>query len=182
MNAPTSLTPVLIALGANLGDRAENLNRAVHELTACGALTDLRASRWWETQPVGYTEQPAFLNGVLFGRTTLSAPTLLAVLQKVEKALGKATPFRNGPRQLDLDIIFFGSTEIREGDLQLPHPRWAERGFVVRPALSLLESTPPPENFPTEWATAIRRAAKILQTTDPDWSIMHPHGPDMSQQ
>jgi 2-amino-4-hydroxy-6-hydroxymethyldihydropteridine diphosphokinase len=137
MSGSTRAAPVraLIALGSNLGDRREHLEAAVARLSTDPDLHVLVVSDWYETPPVGGPGgQGDYLNGVLELETQLSARDLLARLQAVEDAGGRdrSVP-RWGPRTLDLDLIAYGQERIDEPDLVGPHPRAAERVFVLRP-------------------------------------------------
>ncbi|MGE3840891.1 MAG: 2-amino-4-hydroxy-6-hydroxymethyldihydropteridine diphosphokinase [Vicinamibacterales bacterium] len=124
-------TFVAVALGSNLGDRAAHLTVAVERLSLL--LHDLRVSRFYETQPWGVGDQPNFLNAALAGTTSLTAHSLLDVLQRIERDCGRERPFPNSPRTLDLDIILFGNEVIGTDRLQVPHPRFRERRFVLEP-------------------------------------------------
>lgn len=122
---------VFIALGSNLGDRVaylaaarQALRRAVW-LTACSPI--------YETAPWGYTDQPPFLNQVVMGVTTWTPQALLAFLKATERALGRRERFRYGPREVDLDLLFYDQLVLQTPDLELPHPRLHERAFVLVP-------------------------------------------------
>jgi dihydroneopterin aldolase / 2-amino-4-hydroxy-6-hydroxymethyldihydropteridine diphosphokinase len=129
----------VVALGANLGDARATLASAVAELGATPGLRVLAVSPLVETDPVGGPEQPAYLNAVLTAETTLTAAELLARLHAVEHTHGRTREVRWGARTLDLDLIQAGepgtASEVRRDgpDLTLPHPRAAERGFVLVP-------------------------------------------------
>ena len=131
--------PVVVALGANLGDAAATLEAAVAEVAAVPGLRVRAVSPLVETDPVGGPEQPAYLNAVLVGETTLAAADLLQALHAVEQAHGRTREVHWGARTLDLDLVQVGTpgtpTEVRSDDpsLLLPHPRAHERGFVLVP-------------------------------------------------
>jgi 2-amino-4-hydroxy-6-hydroxymethyldihydropteridine diphosphokinase len=122
---------VAIALGSNLGDRHAFLSFAVSRLRQI--LTDVRVSSFHDTEPVGVGPQPRFLNAVVVGSTAVSARALLDSLLAIEQESGRARPFRGAPRTLDLDLILYGDAIIDEPGLQVPHPRFRERAFVLRP-------------------------------------------------
>ena len=123
---------VAIALGSNLGDGEGHLAFAVDRLREI--LTGLRLSSWHKTAPVGViTPQPDFLNGVVVGQTTLGAHALLDRLLAIEQARGRRRPHGGAPRTLDLDLILYGGEVIDEPGLQVPHPRFRERLFVLEP-------------------------------------------------
>ena len=125
---------VFVALGSNLGDRRENLRRAVLELRDVIAVE--RISSIWLTEPVGFREQPAFYNAALEGRSPLAPRPLLDALLEVERRMGRrrdATSVRMGPRIIDLDLLVYDGVAIGEPGLVLPHPRMASRRFVLAP-------------------------------------------------
>lgn len=152
-------TNVVIAIGSNLGDRDAHLAFAVGRLSAI--LTNLRRSRWYDTDPVGVpAAQPRYLNGVVTGRTTLSARQLLDELLAIERAAGRARPSPLAPRTLDLDLILYGNQRIRERGLVVPHPRFRERLFVLEPLADLAPDLVDPESGKTisELLARARRA------------------------
>lgn len=128
---PAPPTPVAIALGSNLGDRASHLARAVSRLR--GLLSDIRVSPWIETDPVGVGVQPRFLNGALVGTTTLDAARLLEALLAIEREAGRSRPHSGAARTLDLDLILYGDLMLDFPGLTVPHPRFRERAFVLVP-------------------------------------------------
>ncbi len=125
---------VYVGLGANLGDREATIRLALSRLDAHEAIDVQRVSRLRETDPVGYTDQPRFLNGVARLQTSLEPRDLLSVLLDLERDLGRTRdgpPL--GPRTIDLDILLYDSRIVDEPDLRIPHPRMAERRFVLEP-------------------------------------------------
>ncbi len=122
---------IYIAIGTNLGDRLANLRTAIESFAP--ELRVIRKSTIYETPPWGYTEQPAFLNMVVEAETSLEPRALLLYLKKREDELGRVKNFRNGPRQIDLDILFYDDLVLDEKKLTIPHPRLHERGFVLVP-------------------------------------------------
>jgi 2-amino-4-hydroxy-6-hydroxymethyldihydropteridine diphosphokinase len=128
---PEMTHTVYLALGSNLGERRENLAAAIQRL---GEAVEIDAlSSIYETEPVGYLDQPQFLNMVCRGTTRLSPTDLLHSTQKIESTLGRQPTFRNGPRPIDIDILLYDDLHIEQEDLTLPHPRMAERAFVLAP-------------------------------------------------
>ena len=109
------------------------------------ALRDLTTSSVYQTPPVGYAHQPDFLNMVVAGSTDLPPDQLLAIFQAVEGEAGRTRELRNGPRTLDVDLLFFGSRILRTHGLRVPHPRWKERAFVVRPLAEIAPDLRDPE-------------------------------------
>ena len=127
--APTS---AYLALGSNLGDRLEHLRDAVRRLDDTEGIEVVRSSRVFETAPVG-PPQPAYLNAVIEVRTKLGPRQLLEAAHAVEQALGRVRTEHWGPRTIDVDILTFDDRTVDEPDLQIPHPRMHERGFVLVP-------------------------------------------------
>lgn len=131
--APAGFVPVVLALGANLGDAQQTLRDAVTDLDRISGLEITDVSPLARTAAVGGPEQPDYLNAILLARTTLAPRALLRAVQAVENAHGRVRAERNGPRTLDVDLVVFGTvTEFTE-DLELPHPRAHERAFVLEP-------------------------------------------------
>jgi 2-amino-4-hydroxy-6-hydroxymethyldihydropteridine diphosphokinase len=128
---PSPSTPVVLGLGANLGDPAAQLARALASLR--GDVSGLRSSSLYRTEPVGYRDQPDFLNLVAVGHTRLAARPLLERLLEVERQLGRERSFRDAPRLIDIDLLDFGGMVLDQPGLVLPHPRLAERNFVLLP-------------------------------------------------
>lgn len=129
---------VHIGLGANLGDRESTIRSALQLLEAAGDVQVHAVSSLRETDPVGYEDQPRFLNGVAAIRTELGPHALLERLQDVERRLGRdRSGPRFGPRTIDLDLLLYGAEQLHEPDLEIPHPRLAERRFVLEPLAEL---------------------------------------------
>lgn len=126
-----------IGLGSNMGDREWYLRQAVARLAELDGICISQVSSIYATEPVGYTEQPAFLNAVAAVRTTLTAEQLLAACMKVEQSLARKRDLRWGPRTIDLDILLYGDRHICTQDLTVPHPRLLERLFVLIPLLEI---------------------------------------------
>lgn len=120
-----------IGLGANLGDRAATLREAARRLGELGAISAV--SSLYETEPVGFREQPPFLNAVIALETTLSPIEVFHALIAIEHDLGRVRTFRNAPRTLDLDVLLMGDMVLDMPELTLPHPRLHERAFVLAP-------------------------------------------------
>ncbi|MFN0148521.1 MAG: 2-amino-4-hydroxy-6-hydroxymethyldihydropteridine diphosphokinase [Dehalococcoidia bacterium] len=125
------MTAVVLALGSNLGARLENLRAAVAMLQEGGVQVTARSSIW-ETAPVP-ADQPPFLNAALAGETALAPLELLRLAKSVEWRLGRRPGRRWGPRPIDIDLIFSGEQSLDSAELTLPHPRIAERAFVLAP-------------------------------------------------
>jgi 2-amino-4-hydroxy-6-hydroxymethyldihydropteridine diphosphokinase len=127
---------VYIALGSNVGDRAAALERAIEEMQRAG-LRVLRRSSLYSTQPVGGPPQAWFLNAVVEAETDWMPLRLLHALQRIERIMGRHRSVSSGPRTLDLDLLFYGSSVIRSRELEVPHPRLAQRRFVLAPLAEL---------------------------------------------
>lgn len=123
----------VFSLGSNLGDRLATLQGAVDTLAATPGLDVVAVSSVYETDPVGGPEQPDYLNAVVVADTVLAPRVLLERAQAVEQGYGRTRPVRWGPRTLDVDVIAVGGLVVDEPDLQVPHPRAGERGFVLVP-------------------------------------------------
>lgn len=133
----------LIALGSNLGDRAAHIAGALRTLdTGTPATRVIATSAVIETKPVGCPNQPDFLNAVAGIETTLTPENLLKKLLEIETAAGRIRTIPNGPRTLDLDLLFFENETRNTPALTLPHPRWHERDFVKIPLRQILFRTP----------------------------------------
>jgi 2-amino-4-hydroxy-6-hydroxymethyldihydropteridine diphosphokinase len=122
---------VYLALGANIGDRQSNIATALQRLGAAVKLDTV--SSLYETEPVGYLDQPRFLNMVCRGTTTLLPGELLAFVKQIESDLGREPSIRNGPRPIDIDILLYDDLRVAYEDLIIPHPRMTERAFVLVP-------------------------------------------------
>lgn len=122
-----------IGLGSNLGDRAENLRRAVGLLEQAEGVEVGALSSFYDTAPVGYADQPRFLNAAVEIWTVLSPDRLLAVCNGIEQALKRERILRWGPRTIDLDILLYGDRVVRQENLIIPHPRMHQREFVLLP-------------------------------------------------
>jgi len=132
------VTRAYVGLGANLGDRASTLLRAVELLGEHPAVTVVAVSELRETAPWGPVPQPPFLNGAAAVDTELTARELLDVLLDVERRLGRTREGeRWGPRTIDLDLLAFGDERVAEPGLDVPHPRLPERGFALEPLAEL---------------------------------------------
>jgi 2-amino-4-hydroxy-6-hydroxymethyldihydropteridine diphosphokinase len=122
---------IYLALGTNLGDRMDNLRRAIAAQPPTVRVTALSPA--YETPPWGYADQPAFLNMTLAAETDLEPLVLIDFLKKLETDLGREKTFRNGPRLIDMDILFYDDIIFEQSDLVIPHPRLHERAFVLVP-------------------------------------------------
>jgi len=125
------MATVYLGLGSNLGDRMDNLRRAV---TALAARAPIEAcSRVYETDPLYLVDQPAFLNMAVRIRTEMAPAQLLVALKEIERELGRTDGIRWGPRLIDLDILLYDGVVLSEERLEIPHPRLTERRFALAP-------------------------------------------------
>ena len=133
------MTRAFVGLGSNLGERETTLRAAVGRLRGLPQ-TEVRAvSSFRDTEPVGYVDQPRFLNGAVELETGLSARELMTALLELERAYGRdrSSSPAQGPRTLDLDLLLYGEATIDEPGLEVPHPRLHERRFVLEPLSEL---------------------------------------------
>jgi 2-amino-4-hydroxy-6-hydroxymethyldihydropteridine diphosphokinase len=122
-----------IGIGSNLGDKLHHCEKAISEILKIDHHKLLAKSSLFKTQPIGYTSQNWFVNGVIKIETDLEAPELLRTLKTIESQLDRTETFRWGPRTIDLDILFFDDIEIHTEELQIPHPLIQDRQFVLIP-------------------------------------------------
>ena len=121
-----------VALGANLGDPAASLLRAMDDIAAIAGVVLVKRSSLYRSAPLA-SSGPDYLNAVVELQTILNAPALLAALQRIEQLAGRQRPSRNAPRTLDLDLLTYGDASIASAALTVPHPRLTERAFVLLP-------------------------------------------------
>ncbi len=136
-----------VGLGANLGDRERSLQEALDRLAAEPGIALAGVSPVYETAPVGYTDQPSFLNRVVRIEAEGAPLALLRRLLAIERDMGRVRDIRWGPRNIDLDLLAFGDVRMDTPELMLPHPRMGERAFVLVP---LRDVWPEGRDFP--WA------------------------------
>lgn len=122
---------VYLGLGSNLGDRQNNLIQALQQLKS--KVTVEKVSSFYETEPVGYLDQPLFLNAVALVSTDLTPEEVFSLAKTVERRMGRQPTFRNAPRPIDIDILFYDDLILENPELQIPHPRLHERAFVLVP-------------------------------------------------
>jgi 2-amino-4-hydroxy-6-hydroxymethyldihydropteridine diphosphokinase len=126
------LKTAYLSLGSNLGDREAHLTEALHRLQAAGVHV-VRRSSIHETEPQDFRDQPWFLNLAVEVETDLAPQELLASIQKIESDMGRQRTIPKGPRTIDLDILFYANLIITTADLEIPHPRFTQRAFVLDP-------------------------------------------------
>lgn len=128
---------IYLGLGSNLGNSFQLMKSAVAFFQSSGHFQNIRVSSLYETDPVGYTDQPSFLNAVFCGETKLSPHELLDVCRAVESHLDRVRLVRWGPRTIDADILLVGTLQVNEPELVIPHPRMFERSFVLIPLMEV---------------------------------------------
>jgi 2-amino-4-hydroxy-6-hydroxymethyldihydropteridine diphosphokinase len=129
------MNEVYLGLGSNVGDRLLNLNKAIELLSE--EIQILKKSKIYVSKAVGYTDQPDFYNMVLYGKTDLSPEELFNFIKDVEKNVGRVYRFHWGPREIDIDILFYNDLVYKSDKLNIPHPRLHERDFVLLPLIEL---------------------------------------------
>lgn len=129
------MSKIYLSLGTNLGNKKENLTYAVQLLSE--KINILKTSSFYETEPVGYKDQPWFMNIVAEGTTHLSPEDLLVFTQSIEQAMKRVKTIVNGPRIIDVDILLYESVKLNTETLIIPHPRMTERAFVMYPLFEI---------------------------------------------
>jgi 2-amino-4-hydroxy-6-hydroxymethyldihydropteridine diphosphokinase len=147
--------------GSNLGDRKDNLEYAASSLATAG--TVLKISSYFETEPVGYLNQPWFFNQAIELETFLTPSELLLCCQRIETCRGRIRTFPNAPRTLDLDILLYGDLSVIQEDLIIPHPRLAERRFALEPLAQIAPDAVHP---------LLKKSIQSLLETCPDLSTV----------
>jgi 2-amino-4-hydroxy-6-hydroxymethyldihydropteridine diphosphokinase len=149
----------LIALGSNLQQPEQQVSKAIQVLAATTGLSLLQASSLYATAPVGYDNQPDFINAVIQVATDIPAPALMQLLLAIEQTFGRERPFPNAPRILDLDLLDYAGVQMATEHLTLPHPRMHERAFVILPLAEIVPDFILPQGqTAVEWATAYAHA------------------------
>jgi para-aminobenzoate synthetase len=135
MSYNTPMHTIYLALGSNIGNKKKNIQQAVTLLKQ--HISDILVAKIYETKPMYYEEQDTFLNTVLQGKTNLTPQKLLAFIKQIETEIGRQKRFRNGPREIDIDILFYEDLIFVTKNLSIPHPRLQERNFVLKPFMDL---------------------------------------------
>lgn len=163
--AEASASTVWIGLGANLGERAEALRAALVALNALSGTRVQRVSSLYRSAPVD-AGGPDYFNAAAELTTTMAPQALLEALQTIELSAGRERPYRNAPRTLDLDILWWGEQRIDTPTLTVPHPRWLERAFVLLPLAELA-----PQRVPASALQAVQTQA-ITRHAAPGWEAL----------
>ena len=162
------MTTAVLGLGANLGDRRANLAAALDRLLEDADIVVQAVSALYETPPWGKTDQPAFLNAAARVETSLAPRALLKAILDVERRLGRERGERWGPRPIDIDVLLFGTAEIDEPGLQVPHPRLHERAFALAPLVDVLPGAEVAGRPAAEWLLEADSAGMTL-VAGPGW-------------
>jgi 2-amino-4-hydroxy-6-hydroxymethyldihydropteridine diphosphokinase len=129
------MTHIFLALGANVGDKKEHIEKAIELLSQ--KVSNIMCAPLYESKAVGFTDQDNFVNTVVSGDTELPPKELLQFVKGIEQTIGRIYRFRWGPREIDIDIIFYGDMVFHDDGLEIPHPRMQERDFVLKPLCDL---------------------------------------------
>ncbi len=157
---------VLLSLGGNLGDREDNLRKALRALRALEGVALGRVSHTYETEPLGDTAQPVFLNLAAEIETDLGPLELLDAVKGIEKRLGREATYRWGPRVIDIDLILCGSEVIDGERLTVPHPEFRKRAFVLAPLAEIAPDAIDPVTGRTvaELAACVEDKGKVVRS------------------
>jgi len=163
----------VIALGSNLDDPREQVRRGFDEIAALPGTRLLAKSPLYRTAPVGYLDQPPFVNACALVETSLAPRALLGRLLDLEQRHGRVRAIRNGPRTLDLDIVLYGDRPVNEPGLTIPHPRAHERAFVLQPLVDVWPEAAIPGKGKARDLLKVVPADAGIHSMDP-----HVHGDD----
>lgn len=162
------MTVAVLGLGGNLGDRRGQIAAALDRLASRPQISVEAVSRLYETPPWGKTDQPRFLNMAARIATTLTPPALLEAILDIERELGRSRGERWGPRNVDIDILLFGSETLDEPGLRIPHPRLTERAFALAPLVDVLPTAEIAGRRASEWLRRVDTAGMTV-IAGPDW-------------
>lgn len=165
----SDLTHAALGIGGNLGDTQQNLINVISNLAHQLDVEVLSVSKLYKTPPWGKTDQPAFLNACLLVETSLTARQLLDKCLDIEQKLGRVRAERWGPRQVDIDILYFGDEVIVEEGLEVPHPRMTDRAFVMQPLSDIAPDKLISGKFVSQWAQELHDEAIEVVLESDDW-------------
>ena len=134
---------IFLALGSNVGDKTGNIQKAT--LLLKKKVLSGKTANFYESKAAGFTDQDNFINTVIEGNTKLSPEELLDFVKKIEKKVGRVKRFHWGPREIDIDILFYDDLVYKKENLQIPHPRIQERDFVLKPLSDIAPNKIHPE-------------------------------------
>ena len=135
----------LLSIGANIGERLENIEKAIEYISSSGIFSGIKSSSIYETEPVGYLNQPWFLNTVVSGSTKIPADLLMGIIKNIEEVIGRTQREKWHEREIDIDILLYGNEIYKSDNLTIPHPRMHERRFVLVPAAEIAGEIVHPE-------------------------------------
>lgn len=165
----SDLTHAALGIGGNLGDTQQNLINVISNLAHQLDVEVLSVSKLYKTPPWGKTDQPAFLNACILVETSLTARQLLDKCLDIEQKLGRVRAERWGPRQVDIDILYFGDEVIAEEGLEVPHPRMTDRAFVMQPLSDISPDKLISGKFVSQWAQELHDEAIEVVLENDDW-------------
>lgn len=165
----SDLTHAALGIGGNLGDTQQNLINVISNLAHQLDVEVLSVSKLYKTPPWGKTDQPAFLNACILVETSLTARRLLDKCLDIEQKLGRVRAERWGPRQVDIDILYFGDEVIVEEGLEVPHPRMTDRAFVMQPLSDISPDKLISGKFVSQWAQELHDEAIEVVLESDDW-------------
>ena len=159
-----------LSLGSNIGNREDNLRRAIKLIAKDESTRVSEVSSLYSTAPVGYEDQPDFLNAVAVVETVLSPRKLLSLCAKIEDILGRKRTIRWGPRVIDIDILLYDNINMQDNDLIIPHPRMMERAFVLVPLADIAPDLVLPGGYTAKDAANAIDHNGIEHVADKSWS------------
>ncbi|MEP2945938.1 MAG: 2-amino-4-hydroxy-6-hydroxymethyldihydropteridine diphosphokinase [Lentilitoribacter sp.] len=165
----SDLTHAALGIGGNLGDTQQNLINVISNLAHQLDVEVLSVSKLYKTPPWGKTDQPAFLNACILVETSLTARQLLDKCLDIEQKLGRVRAERWGPRQVDIDILYFGDEVIVEEGLEVPHPRMTDRAFVMQPLSDIAPDKLISGKLVSQWAQELHDEAIEVVLENDDW-------------
>lgn len=165
----SGLTHAALGVGGNLGDTQQNLINVISNLAHQLDVEVLSVSKLYKTPPWGKTDQPAFLNACILVETSLTARQLLDKCLDIEQKLGRVRAERWGPRQVDIDILYFGDEVIVEEGLEVPHPRMTDRAFVMQPLSDIAPDKLISGKLVSKWAQELHDEAIEVVLENDDW-------------
>ena len=162
------MTAAVLGLGGNIGDPRSEMVSALRRLDMNSKIDVVAVSPLYLTPPWGKTDQPPFLNAAARIETSLSPRSLLSAILDVERELGRERSERWGPRTIDIDILVFGTVDIDEPRLHIPHPRLTERAFALVPLIDVMPEAMIEGRSPTDWLSHVD-SASITRIADAGW-------------
>ena len=166
LNWGLGLAIVYLGFGSNLGDRKANVREAIERLDAIRDTSVKHVSSLYESAPVGYTDQPGFINSVAEIQTDLSPRELLSAVLGIESDMGRVRNTHWGPRVIDIDILVYDAIRMETPELTIPHPRMAERRFVLDPLVEIAPGLILPDGRRIEEALPAVCDQKVFRVSD----------------